>query len=83
MKRSLPSPSWSRKRPLKGIKVKIHYFKVEIVGESLGINDPHQIIEDVGWKSLSDLELIEHVYPEDVEFLENLLKINMEAKPLG
>lgn len=51
------------------IQVQTHYFKVRKLGESSGINDPDNIIETVAWKSLNDLETIEHAYPEDKELL--------------
>lgn len=54
---------------IKNIHVQTHYFKVQKMGESIGINDPDNIIETVDWKSLKDLEKIEHAYPEDKEFL--------------
>lgn len=59
---------------IKGIKVKTHYFKVKKVGESQGINDPDKIIEEVDWKSLSEIEMVEHAYPEDIELLVNIIK---------
>jgi 8-oxo-dGTP diphosphatase len=65
---------------IKGIKVKTHYFKVKKVGESKGINDPDKIIEEVDWKSLSEIEMVEHAYPEDIEFLVNIIKNRIEPK---
>jgi 8-oxo-dGTP diphosphatase len=51
---------------IKGIEVQIHYFKVEKLGESTGINDPDETIVEAAWKSLSALHDLEHMYPEDV-----------------
>ncbi|MCP3740436.1 NUDIX hydrolase [Rossellomorea sp. BNER] len=59
---------------IKGIKAKTHYFKVKKMGESQGINDPDNIIASAEWKSLSELQKIEHAYPEDLELLLNLIK---------
>lgn len=59
---------------IKEIKVKTYYFKVKKVGESEGINDPDNIIVTAEWKSLSDIQAIQHVYPEDLEFLVDFLK---------
>ena len=59
---------------IKGYKVKTYYFKVEKTGESEGINDPDNIIVDAGWKSLRDIQNIQHAYPEDLEVLVNFLK---------
>jgi mutator protein MutT len=58
---------------IKGIKVKTHYFKVKKIGESQGINDPDNIISSAEWKSPSELQKIEHAYPEDLELLLNLI----------
>ncbi|MBE1554660.1 NUDIX hydrolase [Sporosarcina limicola] len=59
---------------IKGYKVKTYYFKVKFFGESEGINDPDEIIIDVDWKSLSEVQSIEHDYPEDLAFLVDLMK---------
>ncbi|MGE7925764.1 NUDIX hydrolase [Viridibacillus arvi] len=59
---------------IKGYKVKINYFKVKKTGESVGINDPDNIIVDAGWKSLRDIQNIQHAYLEDLEVLEEFLK---------
>lgn len=59
---------------IKEIKVKTYYFKVKKLGESEGINDPDKIIVAAEWKSLSDIQAIQHVYPEDLEFLVDFLK---------
>jgi 8-oxo-dGTP pyrophosphatase MutT (NUDIX family) len=52
---------------IKGIEVKTHYFKVEKLGESAGINDPDETIDEAAWIPLSDIEDLIHMYPEDVE----------------
>ncbi|MFF3099808.1 NUDIX hydrolase [Viridibacillus arvi] len=59
---------------IKGYKVKTYYFKVKKTGESEGINDPDYIIVDADWKSLRDIQNIQHAYPEDLEVLEEFLK---------
>ncbi|KOO51395.1 NUDIX hydrolase [Viridibacillus arvi] len=59
---------------IKGYKVKTYYFKVKKTGESAGINDPDNIIVDAGWKSLRDIQNIQHAYLEDLEILEKFLK---------
>lgn len=58
----------------KGYKVKTYYFKVKKAGESEGINDPDNIIVEAGWKSLRDIQKMQHAYPEDLEVLESFLK---------
>jgi 8-oxo-dGTP pyrophosphatase MutT (NUDIX family) len=59
---------------IKGYKVKTYYFKVKKTGESEGINDPDNIIVDADWKSLRDIQNIQHAYPEDLEVLVKFLK---------
>ncbi|MDW0115585.1 NUDIX hydrolase [Sporosarcina thermotolerans] len=51
------------------IHVTTYYFRVEKIGESSGINDPDEIIAEANWKSLAELNAINHVYPEDLELL--------------
>jgi ADP-ribose pyrophosphatase YjhB (NUDIX family) len=51
---------------IKGIEVKTHYFIVEKLGESSGLNDPDETIVEAAWIALSDLEDLAHMYPEDV-----------------
>lgn len=52
---------------IKGIKVKTHYFKVEKIGQSKGINDPDKTIVEAAWKPLSELDHLVHMYPEDLD----------------
>lgn len=54
---------------IKGIQVKIYYFRIEKISESNGINDPDGIIVEADWKSLSEMKTINHAYPEDLDFL--------------
>ncbi|WP_404433536.1 NUDIX hydrolase [Sutcliffiella horikoshii] len=54
----------------KGINVYSHYFKVEKIGESVGINDSDKTIIEAAWKSLSELKNLKHVYPEDLETIQ-------------
>ncbi|QTD42378.1 NUDIX hydrolase [Sporosarcina sp. Te-1] len=54
---------------IEGIQVKIHYFRVVKIGESSGINDPDDNIAEAEWKSISEMKMISHAYPEDLEFL--------------
>lgn len=59
---------------IKGIEVKTYYFIVKKIGDSEGIDDPDNIIIDTDWKSLTDIQNIQHAYPEDLEILVNILK---------
>ncbi|GKV56223.1 DNA mismatch repair protein MutT [Sporosarcina sp. NCCP-2222] len=54
---------------IKGIQVKIYYFRVEKIGESSGINDPDGIIAESEWKPFHELQTINHAYPDDLQYL--------------
>lgn len=54
---------------VEGIKVKVQYFEVEIIGGELQINDPDGLIYDVQWKSYEDIETLDLSFPEDRKFL--------------
>ncbi|MEA3322489.1 MAG: NUDIX hydrolase [Bacillota bacterium] len=56
-----------KEKVMKDYEILTHYFKVEKMGESMGIDDPDNTIIEVGWKSITELEKIEHTYPEDIE----------------
>ena len=58
-----------KEQPLKDIKVKTYYFRVEKFAEIRGINDPDKIIAEAEWKSLSEIKTIIHAYPEDLKLL--------------
>ncbi|GAA0496482.1 hypothetical protein GCM10008986_24260 [Salinibacillus aidingensis] len=55
---------------IKGINVKTYYFKVEKIGESEGINDPDKTIIEAAWKSLSEIDNMIHIYPEDLKTIQ-------------
>ncbi|MBC5636672.1 NUDIX hydrolase [Ornithinibacillus sp. BX22] len=60
-----------------GISVTTHYFVVDRISNSSGINDPDQLIEEMAWFSLEGLAGIEHAYPEDEKLIEKCLKSQM------
>ncbi len=65
---------------LEGIKVKrsvidtfeveIYYYLVKIVGGNMKIQDPDQLIYDVAWKSVEELNDLEFSFPEDKAYLQ-------------
>lgn len=57
-------------------QVTSHYFLCEVISGEISYHDPDEEIEEVGWKNINDLASIEHVYPEDVQLLEQLLTRN-------
>ncbi len=54
---------------IKGIEVKTYYFRVEKIGESDGIEDPDGIIAETDWKSVDEIKVLKHAYPDDKDFL--------------
>ncbi|MDX8363514.1 hypothetical protein [Cytobacillus sp. IB215316] len=38
------------------------------------VNDPDQTIIEVGWKSFEELQTLQHMYPEDIEYIKNILE---------
>ncbi|AYC28785.1 NUDIX domain-containing protein [Paenisporosarcina cavernae] len=65
---------WVKETVIKNFDVKVQYFKVEKIGRSTGINDPDGLIEEIAWKSISELEKFTHLYPEDVENILEMMK---------
>ncbi|MEI5908029.1 NUDIX hydrolase [Bacillus spongiae] len=59
---------------IKGIQVKTFYFKVRKMSRIHGIMDPDDTIIAAEWKTLCDVQKINHAYPEDKEFLINLMQ---------
>ena len=51
----------------------VHYFKVNIVGGSLCIQDPDELIYEIAWKSRDELKALQLSFEEDRELLMNLL----------
>jgi len=54
---------------IQGFQVKTYYYKVDKIGDSSGVNDPDNLIAEAAWKSIADIKMLEHAYPEDVELL--------------
>jgi aminoglycoside 6'-N-acetyltransferase len=56
-----------------GITYILHYFQVKIVSGYLMVQDPDELILDVAWKSMDELDDLPMSYPEDAELLKELL----------
>lgn len=57
-----------------GYEVEVHYFLVKIIGGYATIQDPDNLIYEVGWKSIEELNALELSYPQDREMIHNILK---------
>jgi len=55
------------------ITFEVHYFLVRTVGGKRNIQDPDNLIYDIAWKTLEELKTLELTFPEDRDFLMDLL----------
>lgn len=55
------------------ITYELQYFQVKIVHGELTVQDPDELILEIAWKSLDELDALPMSYPDDTEFLKNLL----------
>lgn len=51
----------------------LHYFRVEVTGGELIIPKDDFLIEDIAWKSITDIEKLELAYPDDLELFKSLI----------
>lgn len=58
-----------------GIRVQVHYYIVTIVGGEKTLDDPDNLIYEIGWKTARDLLYLDLTFPEDRELLLNLLTL--------
>jgi aminoglycoside 6'-N-acetyltransferase len=56
------------------ISFELHYFQVKIVQGELTVQDPDELILEVAWKSLDELDALPMTYPDDTELLKKVLK---------
>lgn len=64
----------TKNRIEKGISIKVKYYEVKIVGGSMHIQDPDELIYDIRWINLQELRYLNLTFPEDRNFLEGLLE---------
>ncbi|WP_064093449.1 NUDIX hydrolase [Rossellomorea aquimaris] len=64
----------TKKTKIQEIKVTTYYFKTEVKGGSLGINDPDKTIAEAKWVSISEFLTLKHAYPEDTPYIEKWMK---------
>jgi 8-oxo-dGTP diphosphatase len=61
-----------------GITYELQYFQVKVVSGELTVQDPDELILDIAWKSLEEIDQLEMSYPEDVDYLKGLLETRIE-----
>ncbi|MFC4408906.1 NUDIX hydrolase [Chungangia koreensis] len=60
--------------------VEVHYFFVKILGGEMKIQDPDELIHEIAWKSLDELQELDFAFPEDRDFLIELVE---QQQPIG
>ncbi|MFC7686449.1 NUDIX hydrolase [Ureibacillus sp. GCM10028918] len=55
------------------ISFEVHYFLVKLVGGTKTIQDPDNLIHDIAWKSINEIQDLELTFPEDRDILEQYL----------
>ena len=61
---------------LEGFSVEVDYFFVKVIGGEREIQDPDQLIYDIDWKTIDELNELHLSFPEDREFLIDCIKNN-------
>lgn len=56
-----------------GISYELHYFRVKVLSGELILQDPDESVLAIEWKSMKDLQQGNMSYPEDFEFLLDLM----------
>ncbi|WP_419893344.1 NUDIX hydrolase [Oceanobacillus kimchii] len=67
-------PIKTKNRIEKDISIKVKYYEVMIIGGSMRIQDPDELIYDIRWINLQELRDLNLTFPEDRKFLEGLLE---------
>ena len=62
------------------INYELQYFQVKVVSGELAVHDPDELILEIAWKSVDEIDQLKMNYPEDVEFFKDLLEKNAESK---
>lgn len=55
-----------------GISYELQYFQVRVMSGELTVQDPDELILDIAWKSVTELDHLAMSYPDDLEFLKAL-----------
>ncbi len=56
-----------------GISYELHYFRVKVLSGKLNLQDPDDSVLAIEWKSINDLQRGNMSYPEDLDFLLELM----------
>ena len=58
-----------------GISYELQYFQVRVISGELTVQDPDELILDIAWKSVDELDELDMSYPDDLEFLKALFVV--------
>lgn len=67
----------TKKAVIDAFDVTTDYFLCEIIAGDITYHDPDEIIEEIAWKPVDEVENVPHDYPEDKGLLLKLLKNSM------
>lgn len=70
-----------KKAVIKTYAVTTYYFNCTYISGTMQYHDPDKIIEEIDWKSIEQLQVIEFLYPEDAKMLKELLFKRLKEKP--
>lgn len=63
-----------------GIAYEVHYFLVEAIGGQAQLQDPDDLVREIGWKPLQEVMSLPLVYPEDRDYLMGRLNALVDNK---
>ena len=56
-----------------GIEIELQYFLVKVISGEMTVQDPDELILEIAWKSIGEIDQLHMSYPEDVAFLKGLM----------
>ncbi|CEG24125.1 Putative mutator protein MutT4 [Planococcus massiliensis] len=55
------------------VSFEVHYFRVEIIGGEIHVDENDPWIQEVAWKPIAGLAELDMAYPDDQELFESLI----------
>ncbi|GKW46328.1 NUDIX hydrolase [Planococcus sp. NCCP-2050] len=56
------------------VSFEVHYFRVEITGGEIRVDENDPWIQEVAWKPITELAELDMAYPDDQELFESLME---------
>ncbi|KUH43838.1 hypothetical protein M2E15_6071 [Bacillus mycoides] len=57
-----------------GVDVHVEYFEVELVGGEKKIQDPDELIQDICWKPISEINKLKMLFEKERDILLNYIQ---------